>query len=49
MPSERTKPIFLRLPHDLDDYVRKVAKKEKKTAQQVIQHLITKEMILKGK
>lgn len=45
----KTTPIFLRLPYDLDYYVRKQATKQNKSVQQVIKSMITKEMIAKGK
>lgn len=48
MPSERPKPIFLRLPPDLYDYVQKKAKKQEKTLQNVIVQILNQQQI-KGK
>lgn len=48
MPSERPKPIFLRLPADLYDYVEKKAKKQGKTLQSVIVQILNQQQI-KGK
>jgi len=47
MPSDRPKPIFLRLPPDLYDYVAKKAKKQK-TLQSVIVQILNQSQI-KGK
>jgi hypothetical protein len=48
MPSDRPKPIFLRLPPDLYDYVAKKAKKQEKTLQNVIVQVLNQQQI-KGK
>jgi predicted HicB family RNase H-like nuclease len=48
MPSDRPKPIFLRLPPDLYDYVAKKAKKQEKTLQGVIVQVLNQSQI-KGK
>jgi len=48
MPSERPKPIFLRLPPDLYDYIKKKSKKQEKTLQSVIVQILNQQQI-KGK
>jgi predicted HicB family RNase H-like nuclease len=49
MPSERPKPIFLRLPPDLYEFVQKKAKKQDKTLQSVIVQVLNQHQISKGK
>jgi hypothetical protein len=48
MPSDRPKPIFLRLPLDLYEYVEKKAKKQQMTLQSVIVKILNEQQI-KGK
>jgi predicted HicB family RNase H-like nuclease len=48
MPPQRPKPIFLRLPPDLYEYVQKKAKKQDKTLQSVIVQILNQQQI-KGK
>jgi len=48
MPSERPKPIFLRLPADLYEHVEKKAKKQQKTLQAIIVQILNQQQI-KGK
>lgn len=48
MQTERPKPIFLRLPPDLYEYVQKKAKKQEKTLQSIIVQVLNQNQI-KGK
>ena len=48
MQTKRPKPIFLRLPNDLYEYVEKKAKKQNKTLQSIIVQVLNQQQI-KGK
>lgn len=46
MQTNRPKPIFLRLPPDLYEYVQKKAKKQNKTMQSVIVQVLNQQQLL---